>query len=78
MYFLTFTIKVSKRFRINPISFLPKSNSISQLQDQLIKAKAQSKLFEEAVESLHADLEALEGENEKMQKHMKILEQQSK
>ncbi|KAJ3084482.1 hypothetical protein HK102_000645 [Quaeritorhiza haematococci] len=48
---------------------------ISQLEDELARSRQQEKLYEDAIESLHADLEQMEQENEKLKKMSKRFEQ---
>ncbi|TPX58768.1 hypothetical protein SpCBS45565_g07912 [Spizellomyces sp. 'palustris'] len=52
------------------------AETISHLEDSLTKTKEKAKVYEEAVESLHADLEHLENENEKLRKVVKRYERQ--
>ncbi|KND03013.1 uncharacterized protein SPPG_02084 [Spizellomyces punctatus DAOM BR117] len=52
------------------------AETISHLEDSLTKTKEKAKVYEEAVESLHADLEQLENENEKLRKVVKRYERQ--
>ncbi|KAI9106166.1 dynein associated protein-domain-containing protein [Phlyctochytrium arcticum] len=52
------------------------ADTISSLETELAKTKEKSRVYEDAVASLHADLEQMEAENEKISKMLRRLERQ--
>ncbi|KAJ3280259.1 hypothetical protein HK104_000788, partial [Borealophlyctis nickersoniae] len=53
------------------------ADTISQMEEELMKTKQQSTVYEEAIEALHADLEQMEKENAQLRKAAKKLEKQA-